>query len=235
MSALIGGRSSGRFAQFTWQHPEWWTYAVSVVSGYVMVAHAHEHGMHVHHHLMSPSLEAWHWLLMIVAMMLPLQYDQLRWVAFRSYAERRQPAMLAYVLGFLAVWLLAGAPVVALRAASFTHSHGAAAVAFAAAAVWAFLPSHERAARACHYRRGLVPRGLAGLADTAKHGGQIGVSCVISCWPLMLACAVTGHSIVAMLAGAAISARERFAFRPSPPRNAVGPLVLAGYHALKAL
>jgi hypothetical protein len=234
MNTALGVRSSGWFARFSWQHPQWWIYILSALSWWVMLAHAQSHGAHAHHHQMPPALEAWHWLLMIGAMMLPLQSEQLRWVAFRSYAKNRQPALVAYVLGYLAVWLLAGLPVIAFRSAAWTHTYWSAAAGFGIAALWAVQPRRERAALACHYRRGLVPRGLAGLADTARFGGQIGANCALTCWPLMFACAVTGHGAVAMLAGTIIATYERFAFRPSRYRNALGPALLAAFYALSA-
>jgi hypothetical protein len=235
MSSAVGTRGPDWLARFTWQHPEWWTYVAAFGAWSFMLQHAYQHGAHLHHHMMPPAQEAVHWLLMIAAMMLPLQYEQLRWVAFRSYASQRKPALLAYTLGYLGAWLLAGLPIVLLRSARFSHTHWLAVIAFGVAALWAFAPARQRAALRCHFRRGLAPRGLAGLVDTAKFGAQLGASCVVSCWPLMLGCAVTGHGIEAMVGGAAVAAGERLAFRPSLLRSVVGPSLLGAYYTWKAL
>jgi predicted metal-binding membrane protein len=233
MSAAVGTRSSTWLDRFSWHHPEWWTYAVALAAWLAMSSHVY-HGQHAHHSV-SPLLEVVNWLLMIAAMMLPLQSEQMRWVAFRSYARTRQRTLAAFVAGYLATWFVAGAPVVAIRAAGSPHPDGVAAIAFLIAGVWALAPARERAAQRCHFRRGLMPLGWRALVDAANFGRQISVHCVITCWPLMLACTLTGHHPVAMIGGFAIAVFERYSFRRSPRKNAIGPLLLACYSGFMLL
>ena len=54
------------------------------------------------------------WLLMVVAMMLPLMLPSVRWTAERSFRARERRAMAGYLLGYLAPWAILGVGVAAL-------------------------------------------------------------------------------------------------------------------------
>lgn len=56
---------------------------------------------------------------------------------------------------------------------------------------------------------------------------MIGSACVTTCLPMMVACSLAGHHLVAMLGGAALGAIEKRSFRPSIRLIAGGNLVLA--------
>ena len=77
------------------------------------------------------------WLLMVIAMMLPLVIDPIRGVAARSLWPRRHRAVGGFLLG-LSVWLVAGI-VVSVAIAEVRLDHPlrlpAAAAAFAVAAI----------------------------------------------------------------------------------------------------
>jgi len=66
-------------------------------------------------------------------------------------------------------------------------------------------------------------------------GGMIGGACVRSCWPLMLACAFTGHTAIAMAGGMAVGALERWSFRPRVRAMFGVTVALASYYGLLAL
>jgi hypothetical protein len=69
--------------------------------------------------------------------------------------------------------------------------------------------------------------------DCMRYGCVIGGACAATCWPLMLACTLTGHALPAMLGGAAVGAVERLSFRPLVRRVLGGTAALAaGYLAL---
>jgi hypothetical protein len=183
-----------------------------------MVAHALEHGRHGARHMMPPAAEAQHWLWMVVAMMFPLLGDPLRTVHFRSFPNRRVIAAASFLLGYTLVWALAGVPVVWLRAQAWTHHLQLAALAFAFGAGWVCTRFHRWGQRACHAKRALSAWGWRAQRDAAAYGVRVGMACVVTCWPLMLACTLTGHALVAMLGGLLAGAIERIAFRPARRR-----------------
>jgi hypothetical protein len=51
----------------------------------------------------------------------------------------------------------------------------------------------------------------------------------------MLACAFTGHSLIAMMGGMAVGAAERWWFRPRTRAMLTATLALASYYAVLAL
>lgn len=237
MSAVARARP-GRAAalrRIAWERPEWWVLALAAAVWAVMIRHAIQHGEHAHHHVMTAPEEILHWLLMVVAMMAPLLLDSVRTVAFRSYRRRRHIAIATFLAGYLAVWLLAGLPVALIRAFAWSHTHGAAAAAFVVAALWSLSGPHARALSACHGTRPLAPEGWPATRDAVAYGMWIGRACVVSCWPLMLACTLTGHSLIAMVGGAAIGALERLSFRPPTRMVALATLGLAAWHVGLAL
>src|ERR1044071_773882 len=115
------------WTRITWRYPQWWLFAISLLAWLAMIAHADSNGaildsIHHHHHggafmAMSLTSETYCWMLMVVAMMLPLISDSARSVAARSLWFRRQRAIVGFVLGYLSVWLAAGIAVSFLLAA----------------------------------------------------------------------------------------------------------------------
>lgn len=214
--------------------PEWWCVAIGATAWGVMIPHAVAHAGHTHHVLRFEQ-ELASWLLMVVAMMLPLVGDQVRFVAFKSYRFRRHRAIAGFLVGYLLVWGLAGVPVAALRGTLWARDPFVVAGAFGAAALWALLPM-VRSAHAAHHRTApLVPTGWRADLSSFGHGVTISVPCVVTCWPLMIACALTGHSAIAMVGGAAIGWVQRRAFWPRPRFVAVATVIIGGVHGLVSL
>lgn len=216
-------------ARVTWRHPEWWILALSAGAwGYMLagdiawsVRRIHDApGAHV------PALSAQAvladlrtWVVMTVAMMVPLVSGPLRAVALRSLWCRRHRAMALFLIGYVAVWLIAGVAAVLATRTSGVFPNSApltAAVGFLLAAAWHDLPLRRRALTSCHFTMPIAPSGWKADADCLRYGCGIGRRCVVSCWALMLACALARHSPVAMLCTAALMLTERFAFRPRP-------------------
>lgn len=185
-----------------------------------MIAHAWQHAGHGLHHRMPPAAEAGHWVAMVVAMMFPLLRDPLRTVQFRSFPQRRAAATATFLGAYLLIWAAAGVPVVWLRAQPWTHAPLAVALAFALAAAWTLSRWHTWGARACHAKRALSPFGWRAWWDVAAYGGRVGVACVVTCWPLMVACTLTGHALAAMVVCAVVGLIDRLSFRPAPRRAA---------------
>jgi predicted metal-binding membrane protein len=221
--------------QFVWLHPEWWSVAISAFAWTVMLDHCWQHGRHGIHHWMTFPEELQHWVLMIAAMMLPLILDAVQWTAGSSLWRRRHRAIAGFLVGYLAPWLAVGVVAAGLREQAWTHAYAVAAVALALAAVWQLTPMHRRGLTGCHRRRPLAPVGWRADRDCLRFGSVIGVACVVSCWPLMLGCALTGHGLTAMTGGMAIGWVERRSFRPRPRAAAAAALALSGYYLLLAI
>jgi predicted metal-binding membrane protein len=221
-------------AGLLWRHPEWWVLAASAAAWVQLALHGGRHRGQQHAHSLSLSDEFLNWMLMIAAMMLPLIVDSLRTTAFRSLRSRRHRAMALFLVGYLAFWGAAGLPVAWARSSSWNHSPIAVGTAFLLASVWSVNPIHRGALIACHRTRPLAPLGWRADFHCVQFGLIIGNACALSCWPLMLACTVAGHNFVAMLAGAAVGAVERFSFRPPRRAIAAAQIVIGAFYIIGA-
>jgi predicted metal-binding membrane protein len=235
-SILVGGDSqvSATLRQFFWQHPEWWSVGFSGFAWMAMLVHCWQHAGHSVHHWMNFRQELVSWVLMVAAMMLPFVLDSVRAVAVGSFWARRHRAVAGFLVGYLTPWLALGVLAAGMREVSWTHTYTAPALGFTVAVLWQMTSMHRRALVACHRRRPLAPLGWQADRDCFRFGGTIGVACVSSCWPLMLACLLSGHGLIAMAVGMAIGAAERWPFRPRRRMVLAGTLALAGYYAALA-
>lgn len=130
-------------------------------------------------------------LVMAVAMMGPAALGGIRHTGVNSLRWRRGRAMTEFALAYLAVWLayqvlvLAVAPVLPA-----VPSQGALCLVLAASAAWQFTPYKRRWLRDCHLSVPLPPRGWRAERAAMKFGLRNGLSCLGSCWCLMLVMAV---------------------------------------------
>lgn len=170
--------------------------------------------------------------IMTMATMLPLVMKSVHTTAMRSYRRRRGCAMLLFTLGFLATWTAAGAPAILVSQAAARHGDACAALSFAIAALWARTALRRRGLVGCHRTVPLAPTGWRASYDAAAFGATIGRSCVLSCWPLMLACTVSNHGILAVFGSTAINMAERRSFRSSSFDQTIGSLGLASGYAI---
>jgi|SRR5882757_5384538 len=197
--------------------PEFWMLAVSAAAWLALFAQTlapvHDSGV----------IANWrHWMLMVLAMMLPLQIHGVRSTAERSLWPRRHRAILGFLFGYLAVWALAGAvlswTVVAL---SISHRIGwtlGAAIAFSIETVWLLSPWKQVAALMCHRTLPLSPDGWRADRDCLNYGWIIGYGCAVNCWPLMLVCWLSGHSLSAMVLAFVLGWTDRHAGQDTRPR-----------------
>jgi len=220
-----------RLRQFLWRHPEWWTVLLCGAAWVTLLAAGWQHAGHQ----MPVMTEIWHWMLMVLAMMAPFTLDRVRVAAEASLWARRNRAIAGFLAGYLAPWLGVGVVAAWLRQESWTHSYAAPASFFAIAAVWMATTLHTRALAGCHRRCPLAPVGWRADRDCLRFGGTIGIACVASCWPLMLACAFTGHSVIAMAGGMAVSAMERWPYRPRQREAWQATAALAGIYVVLAI
>ncbi len=239
--SLVQMRSQGAPGQwlrrFFWTHPEWWTLVLVALAWGTIVAPAGGTQEHMRHTMPAPDpmsfQEEWlHWGLMVVAMMVPLMLEPLRWVAFQSYRHRRHRAILLFLLGFLLPWMVIGIGVATLRTLDWSRNPLLAAGTFGLAALWVLVPVRMRALVFCHLRLPLAPAGWKADRDCLRFSLLISASCIGVCGLLMLACALTGHNLIAMLGGTVLGALEYRAFRPPTRPIVAGTLLLAAWFLL---
>jgi len=203
-----------------WRFPEWWSLSLSGVAWLLLIAPVASERHHTigAGRLGSWTLELFHWLLMVIAMMLPLVVDSIRITAARSLWTRRHRAILGFILGYLGVWLVVGAfvsvGVSVLRRHAWAEAMMAAG-AFAVAAAWQVTSAKRRALRLCHRTLPIAPRGWRADRDCLRYGWMIGGGCFASCWALMAACALMGHSVLAMTCATLVGIGERYSMRPN--------------------
>jgi len=222
---------------FFWLHPEWWTIGLASVAWAFMLPHTGPNSGHNAHHRMTVVEEIGNWMLMVAAMMLPLVRDAVRFTASASLWARRHRAILGFLLGYFLPWLAVAIVAAMLRQADWTHTDAAPALGFAAAALWQRTVMYRRAVLACHRTWPIAPLGWRADRDCLSFGSFIGLSCVRTCWPLMLACGFAGHSLIAMTGGVVIGFVDEWRYRqhrryPDPPIS--GPLAMAAYHGMLA-
>jgi len=227
--------TAARIQYFLWSCPEWWSIGLCWLAWAVMLQHRWRDTGHGMHHRTSFEGELQYWMWMVAAMMLPFALHSVRITAARTLWARRHRAIAGFLTGYFAPWLALGIAVAAVRQSSWTHHHAAAALVFLAAALWQRTPIHRRALIACHRTHPLAPVGWRAGFDCIRFGAMIGGACVRSCWPLMLACAFTGHTAIAMAGGMAVGALERWSFRPRVRAMFGVTVALASYYGLLAL
>jgi len=176
------------------------------------------------------------WMLMVLAMMLPVIAPHARQVAVRSLWPRRHRAMACYLAGYLAVWAVTGAAIVAaLHGVGWPHPPAVVTVAaLACAALWQTSPPRRRVMRRCGNVRIGAVRGLAADRDCAAAGWRAGLRCAFTCGPVMLAMAV-GHHYPALMAGLLVLLLTERAAGPNPGQRVGRPLeawCLMGYAAV---
>ena len=142
------------------------------------------------------------WLLMLAVMTPPLLVAPLRHVRERSFAHRRARAMFLFVIGYAAVWMIAGMGLQVLAlAAQLAVSDTLVCLALSASAaiLWQVSPAKQWFLNRCHRRPQLAAFGAP--ADHAAFGFGLthGTSCVGACWTLMLLPLFAGQGHVLMM------------------------------------
>jgi predicted metal-binding membrane protein len=154
---------------------------------------------------------------MLLAMMTPLVWLPLAHVWDRSLAERRLRAGLLFLCGFLGVWMVA-MTILTFLAVALRLVAGSAIVALAISAgiafLWQLTPVKARFLKRCHAVRPLPAFGLSAEIASVRYGMEIGRSCVVTCWALMLLPLTidVGH-VLTMAATALLMISERYSDR----------------------
>jgi hypothetical protein len=219
------------------RHPEVWLYALAVVAAGVLAWAPRSVQTNIRQGGGSSWLAAESgWMLMILAMMLPVIAPQARQVGMRSLWQRRHRAMLAYLLGYLSFWFALGVVVVgALHGLHTPHPpSGAIVFALLGAAFWQCSPLRRRMLRRCSSVRIGAAQGLAADCGCVSAGWRAGRLCSLACGPIMLVMAI-GHDYLALMAGLLVLLITERARGPNPMQRAGRPLeawFLIGYAAV---
>lgn len=129
------------------------------------------------------------WLLMVAAMMTPLNIQPLLHIRISSFSDRRRRSNALFWVGYIAIWLVAGW---ATKLLELVISRGVQDESFLVgvtaltAGLWQVSPLKQRCLNQCHFHRPLSAFGLAADMDALRFGLDHGFWCMGSCWALML-------------------------------------------------
>jgi predicted metal-binding membrane protein len=150
-------------------------------------------------------------MLMLAAMTPPLIVAPLRHLRDRRVARRRGLAMLAFAVGYGAVWTAAGAALQALalvlRLVAPSSMLG---LTILVALLWQASPAKQYCLNRCHERPRPAPAPPMASGAAFRFGLTHGAWCVGACWPLMLPpLLVAGDHVLAMAAVTLLLFAER--------------------------
>jgi predicted metal-binding membrane protein len=208
-----------------WRYPEWWVVMAAAVAWIFMVGVSLA-GMsqpHAGHTGITPGRGHGQGSLgmvaMVIAMMLPLTLANVRHVALSSLWRRRHRAIAAFLVGYLAVWIVVQSVIVGRTwglLAPLVGWETMGGIAMVTAALWELAPIKRQRLRRCHRTVPLAPRGWRADAECAHYGLTTGFSCVTVCWALMVAAAAFSHSFMVMTVLFGVQLSGRYQRRPSP-------------------
>ena len=141
-------------------------------------------------------------LIMAVAMMAPASLPAVRFVATNSLKNMRVLSTTLFLSSYLSVWVVFAVVVAAAGAAAATYlpvgaiGIEALPIVLLMAAVWQVTPMKRIAMRACHYGPMLPVTGRRAIAAYVGFGLRYGISCLGSCWLLMLAMYTARESVL---------------------------------------
>jgi predicted metal-binding membrane protein len=214
-----------RLRRIGWRHPEWWVALVAAAAWTFMVDTSFRHATHAHavsgasHGIIATAV-------MVTAMMLPLALANVRHVALSSLWRRRHRAIAAFLVGYLCCWAVAQT-VIQGTLGFLTPLLGwtsVAGLATVTAVLWDVSPGRRRRLRRCELTVPLAPRGWRADTDCIRYGVITGLSCVTTCWALMVTAAAFSHSILVMAVVFGVQVSDRYQRRPSPVLAALAVL-----------
>ncbi|MDR7275547.1 DUF2182 domain-containing protein [Catenuloplanes atrovinosus] len=176
-----------RVARAARSHPHWPAMLLAAAAWVAILLPRPGTARHAHH---ADPVGFGDWVLMCVAMMVPIVLPAVRHVAVNSLRRRRLRAMAIFLAGYVGVWALAGA--VLLPVAALPPRVPLLVALIALAAVWQVLPARRACLRACHRTVPLPPTGPRAAAGGLRFGVWHGLACAGVCGPLMAIMAVPG-------------------------------------------
>ena len=163
--------------------------------------------------MIPPASLASGWALMLAAMMAPLLIAPVRHVRDRSFAHRRARAIALFVAGYGAVWMAAGALLLAIAwAIRF------ALLAALLATLWQCSPWKQVCLNRGHAHAELAAFAPAADWDALRFGLAHGVWCAGSCWALMLVPLLVSRGHLAAMAAVSVWLYAERLDRPMMPR-----------------
>ena len=129
------------------------------------------------------------WVVMLIAMMSPTLIAPIQHVIERSFKRRRVRSAVLFVVGYAAIWMLAGAVLVAatlLLNLAAPRSYLPALAVGIVALIWQCSPIKQRCLNRLHNHSELAAFGSAADRDALRFGITHGIWCFGSCWALML-------------------------------------------------
>jgi predicted metal-binding membrane protein len=196
-------------------HPEWPVAALAAAAWAALVAGAVVQAgglggdggpaaLHHHHPGAGPGVLAQlpAWMLMTLAMMLPVALPGFNYVAHNSLRTRQRRAMGLFLAGFLAPWLPLGVAAAAAYGLAVDRLGVGRQVvlwgSLAAAAAWQLTRTKRRALLACARTVPLPPRGARADVACLRFGWLHAWRCLRSCWAVMLVMVPAGHGLAWM-------------------------------------
>src|SRR5215217_8169302 len=225
-----------KLRRFGWRYPEWWVVMAAVMAWMFMAGMSHAHTSHTHVSHTGTISGRGHGqgtlgtvamvIAMVIAMMLPLTLANVRHVALSSLWRRRHRAIAAFLVSFIAVWIVVQSAIVGTWGllTPLVGWQTVGGVAMVAAALWELAPIKRQRLRRCHRTVPLAPHGWRADADCARYGVTTGFSCVTTCWALMVAAAAFSHSLMVMTVLFGVQLSGRYQRRPSPKLAALAVL-----------
>ena len=215
--------------------PEWRVAAVAAMAWLALLAGFGMHDAHLGPDHSAAGVVAGlpGWLLMVVAMMVPVTLPAVRYVGLNSVRRRRQRAMALYTAVYVGTWALLGITALGidhlLRAHLGLGDRLLLVLALLAAAGWQLTRAKRRALFACGQTVPLPPFGRRADAGCARYALLHARRCIQSCWAIMLVMVAVGHSNLAwMVALTALVVAEELTVRGRAlTRPAAAVLVLA--------
>jgi predicted metal-binding membrane protein len=180
--------------------------------------------------LNQPGLLVLPWLLMLLAMMPPTLARPVRHLWRRSLRRRRLREIAQFAAAYTAVWLLAGAVLLAVAMALRGLAEAAVVPAVAIALLWQATPVKQACLNGCHRLPPLATFGLAADFDCVRFGLTAALWCVGTCWALMLVPLATDAAHVGLMAVASVVmfAERLPAPRPARWHSPVPPRLISG-------
>ncbi|OBB34363.1 hypothetical protein A5792_00010 [Mycolicibacterium peregrinum] len=141
------------------------------------------------------------WVVMVTAMMLPTTLPTVRSISMNGRWHRRHRSQALFALGYLAVWSVFGAAVLAIVWSVGAKTVGVPVVSglLAGAAVWELTRRKRFFLRACHRVRALPAAGRQADRACVDEGLRNGLRCVGACGPMMLPMALAPHAVWLMV------------------------------------
>jgi predicted metal-binding membrane protein len=226
------------------RHPEWWLHAVAAGAAFLLVVDALTMSTHtgmtgpMAGTVMAPTVD--HWLLMVLAMMLPLAAPQARTVALRGLWDRRHRSTVVFTVGLVGVWAGVGVLLVPAVSVLGPAPSWMAPGLLVAAAAWHVSRPRRRLLRGCGSVRLRSADGLAADVDCLAVGGRAALRDVAGCGVAMLpmVAAPMGVPGLLLMGGVLVVLLVERASGPNPatragrPQEACALLVLAVVVAL---